>query len=154
MKINDLTSRLIDRKAIKERGEVAQGSTAHTHMAAGTSSGHPQSFNLRLEVRWLALFTARVLIFLRSIPVQAKGVSASTRSRKTSAKRKTASIILAQGAAEHRYILVIWLGQRGPRNPKTVLVKCPDGKVGPVGSAQMLVSRVMAGLSPFDSPLL
>lgn len=53
----------------------------------------------------LVLFTARVLI-LRSIPVQAKSVSTSTRFRKTLAKRKIASIILAQGAAEG--VILAW----------------------------------------------
>ena len=118
MKINDLTSRLIDRKAIEERGEVAQGC-----QAVGQS-------NQRLMPTWLQglcrgirslLSSARrsdgspndlVRLahressdLLRSIPVQAKSVSTSTRSRKTLAKRKIASIILAQGAAEHLYIL-------------------------------------------------
>lgn len=118
MKINGLTSRLIDRKAIKERGEVAQGCQAvgqsnrrlmHTWLqglrrgirsllsSARRSDGSPNDL-VRLAHR-------EGSDLLRSIPVQAKSVSTSIRFRKTSAKRKIASIILGQGAAKHRYIL-------------------------------------------------
>ena len=113
MKIKDLTSRLIDRKAIEERGDVAQGCQAvgqvptwlqelrrgiHSLLtSACRPDGSPNDL-VRLAHR-------EGYNLLRSIPVQAKSVSTSTRSRRTLAKRKIASIILAQGAAEHLYIL-------------------------------------------------
>lgn len=89
---------------------------------------------------------------LRSIPYQPRHDSVRPRQR---GKLRPSSLDKALPGTDTFLEGVIWLGQRGPRTPRpSVLVKCPDGKIRPVGSAQMLVSRAMAGPSPFDSPLL
>lgn len=116
VKINDLTSRLIDRKAIAERGEVAQGCQAVGQMPTWLQG-------LRRGIR--SLLTVRVLIFFEASLFRRR-VYQPQHDPITLAKRKIVSIILAQGAAEHRYILG-GCGQRRSRNPKTV---CPGQMSG------------------------
>lgn len=115
MKINDLTSRLIDRKAIEERGEVAQGcqevGQSKRRLMPTWLQGLRRGIRSLLTSAWgsdgspndlARLLTARVLIFSEASLFRRRTL---TRFRKTLVRRKIASIILAQGAAEHRYIL-------------------------------------------------
>ena len=167
VKINGLTSRLIDRKAIKERGEVAQGcqevGQSNRRLMPTWLQGLRRGIRSLLTsawrsyespMTWPALFTVRVLIFseaslFRRRAYQPQHDSVRPRQR---GKLRPSSLDKALPSTDTFLEGIIWLGQRGPR--PSVLVKCPDGKIRPVGSARMLVSRAMAGPSPFDSPLL